>query len=67
MLLGGESLTKFFKTIQEMPRRKVAKPYSPIVDAANAEAIPKYTFDLMSPPQMPSSVAQSSTFGSGVN
>uniref|UniRef100_A0A175YPS3 Uncharacterized protein n=1 Tax=Daucus carota subsp. sativus TaxID=79200 RepID=A0A175YPS3_DAUCS len=38
---------------KEMPRRKVAKPYSPIVDAANAEAIPKYTFDLMSPPQMP--------------
>lgn len=55
------------KSIQDTLKRKVAKPYSPIVDAANAEAIPKYTFDLMSPQQMPSSGVLSSTFGSGAN
>ncbi|KAK1380403.1 Calcium-dependent lipid-binding family protein [Heracleum sosnowskyi] len=52
---------------KDMLKWKVAKPYSPIVDAANAEAFSKYTFDLMSPQQMPSSGVLSSTFGSGAN
>lgn len=59
------NVSLIYDAIQDMLRRKAAKPYSAIVDSAKAEAIPRDTFYLMSPQHMPSPVSHSSTFGTG--
>ncbi|KAJ8767440.1 hypothetical protein K2173_017484 [Erythroxylum novogranatense] len=55
MNIYGRNLTR------EMLKNKVTKPYSPIGDGSNLEAIPRE--GAWSPQQMPSSVPLSSTFG----
>ncbi|KAK2971030.1 hypothetical protein RJ640_025804 [Escallonia rubra] len=48
-------------------KRKVTKPYSPIVDVPSADVIQKDGVSVWSPQQVPSSVPLNSTFGSSTN
>ncbi|XP_062178337.1 uncharacterized protein LOC133883124 isoform X2 [Alnus glutinosa] len=57
----GSNLSK------EILKRKVTKPYSPIADGSSVEATWKEGISTWSPPQVPSSVPLSSTFGSSTD
>lgn len=57
-------ITYFYNVIQEMLKRKVTKPYSPIADGSSAEVTWKEGICTWSPQQVPGSVPLSSTFGS---
>ncbi|KAK3025351.1 hypothetical protein RJ639_043860, partial [Escallonia herrerae] len=48
-------------------KRKVTKPYSPIVNVPSADVIQKDGVSVWSPQQVPSSVPLNSTFGSSTN
>jgi hypothetical protein len=60
-------ITSFYNVIQEILKRKVTKPYSPIADGSSVEATWKEGISTWSPPQVPSSVPLSSTFGSSTD
>ncbi|KAK2997055.1 hypothetical protein RJ639_024911 [Escallonia herrerae] len=53
--------------VQGTLKRKVTKPYSPIVDVPSADVIQKDGVSVWSPQQVPSSVPLNSTFGSSTN
>jgi vacuolar protein sorting-associated protein 13A/C len=60
-------MTYFYFFIQEMLKRKVTKPYSPIADGSSAEVAWKEGICTWSPQQVPGSVLLSSTFGSSTD
>ncbi|KAL5541456.1 hypothetical protein UlMin_009166 [Ulmus minor] len=49
---------------KELLKKKVTKPYSPAAASTSSEAVPKEGISVLSPPQVPGSVPNSSTFGS---